>query len=97
MVVVMNPICARATASVTELKRNFSNVFRILAEGGSIAVIKRNRPEAYILSAEHYERLLEYIEDLEDSRVVLERMNEPSIPVDINDLHLQIDESEDPA
>lgn len=81
----MQSIYANKTVSVTELKRNFS---AILNEAGNdpVAVLNHNRPEAYLLSAEHYERLLERLEDQEDARLVRERSGGPFVEVDIDEL-----------
>lgn len=81
----MQSIYANKTVSVTELKRNFS---AILSEAGNdpVAVLNHNRPEAYLLSAEHYERLLERLDDLEDARLVRERSGGPFVEVGIDEL-----------
>lgn len=81
----MQNIYAEKTVSVTELKRNFSNVLT-LAEDDPVAVLNHNKPEAYLLSAAHYERLLELIEDLEDTKLLQERIDGPFVEVDINEL-----------
>jgi antitoxin StbD len=81
----MQTIYADKTVSVTELKRNFS---AILNEAGNdpVAVLNHNRPEAYLLSAEHYAWLLERLEDLEDARLVRERSGGPFVKVGIDEL-----------
>jgi len=81
----MQTIYANKTVSVTELKRNFSTVL-IQAENDPVAVLNHNRPEAYLLSAAHYERLLERLEDLEDARLAQERADGPFVEVDIDEL-----------
>jgi len=81
----METIYANKTVSVTELKRNFSSILS-QAEDDPVAVLNHNRPEAYLLSAAHYERLLERLEDLEDTRLIQERANGPFVEVDINAL-----------
>ena len=81
----MQIIHAEKTVSVTELKRNFSD---ILSQAGDdpIAVLNHNRPEAYLLSATHYERLLERLEDLDDVRLVQERAKGPFVEVNLDEL-----------
>lgn len=81
----MQTIYATKTVSVTELKRNFSTV---LSQAGDdpVAVLNHNRPEAYLLSAAHYERLLERLEDLEDAKLVQERAAGPFAEVNIDEL-----------
>lgn len=58
----MEIIHADMTVSVTELKRNFASVLS-QAEGQPVAVLNHNKPEAYLLSAQHYEELLRRLED----------------------------------
>ncbi|WP_243312119.1 type II toxin-antitoxin system Phd/YefM family antitoxin [Fundidesulfovibrio agrisoli] len=81
----METIYSNKTVSVTELKRNLS---AILSEAGDdpVAVLNHNKPEAYLLSAAYYERLLERLEDLEDARLVRERADGPFVEVDIDAL-----------
>ena len=68
----MDSVLSNMTVSVTELKRNFAGILK-QADDGPIAVLNHNRPEAYLLPASHYERLMEYLEDLEDAQLVRER------------------------
>ena len=49
-------------------------------------MLNHNRPEAYLLSAAHYERLVTHLEDLEDAARVRERSEEPFIEVSLDDL-----------
>lgn len=81
----MQNIYAKKTVSVTELKRNFSSILT-LAEDDPVAVLNHNRTEAYLLSAAHYERILELLEDLEDIKLLRERVDGPFVNVDINEL-----------
>ncbi|SHN48998.1 type II toxin-antitoxin system Phd/YefM family antitoxin [Desulfovibrio litoralis] len=81
----MQTIHAEKTVSVTELKRNFSAILS-QAEDNPVAVLNHNKPEAYLLSAAHYEKLLGRLEDLEDIKLVQERSGGPFVEVDINEL-----------
>lgn len=81
----METILADKTVSVTELKRNFAEVVNE-AEGGAVAILNHNKPEAYLLSAAYYERLLDRLEDLEDIRLVKERGKRPFVEVEFDDL-----------
>ena len=56
------------------------------ADDQPVAVLNHNRPEAYLLSAAHYERLVTHLEDLEDAARVRERSEEPFIEVSLDDL-----------
>ena len=51
-----------------------------------MAVLNHNRPEAYLLPAGHYERLMNHLEDLEDAKVVRERLDGPFVEVDLDSL-----------
>ena len=81
----MQEIYANKTVSVTELKRNLASV---LSQAGDdpVAVLNHNKPEAYLLSAALYERLLERLEDLEDARLVRERAGGPFVDVSLDEL-----------
>ncbi|MDR1486411.1 MAG: type II toxin-antitoxin system Phd/YefM family antitoxin [Deltaproteobacteria bacterium] len=81
----MNTIYAAKTASVTELKRNFAALLS-QAEDDPVAILNHNKPEAYLLSAAHYERLRARLEDLEDMQKVKERAGGPFVEVDIDAL-----------
>lgn len=81
----MEAILANRSVSVTELKRNFSEIMS-QADDGAIAVLNHNRPEAYLLPALMYERLMAYLEDLEDIKLIQERANGPFVEVSLADL-----------
>jgi antitoxin StbD len=84
----MQTIHAEKSVSVTELKRNFSAILS-QAKDDPVAVLNHNRPEAYLLSAAHYERLLHHLEDLEDMedmKLVRERSGGTFVEVGLNDL-----------
>lgn len=81
----VDTIIANMTVSVTELKRNFARILK-QADDCPVAVLNHNRPEAYLLSAAHYERLMAYLEDLEDAKLVRERADGPFVEVSLDDL-----------
>lgn len=81
----MEAILANRSVSVTELKRNFADIIS-KADDGAIAVLNHNKPEAYLLPALMYERLMAYLEDLEDAKLVQERANGPFVEVNLADL-----------
>jgi antitoxin StbD len=81
----MDTVLADMTASVTELKRNFSGILKA-ADDGPVAILNHNRPEAYLLPAAHYEKLMDYLEDLEDAKVMRERAAGPFIEVTLDEL-----------
>jgi antitoxin StbD len=81
----MDAVLSHFAVSVTELKRNYAGILK-QAEDAPIAVLNHNRPEAYLLPAGHYERLMAYLEDLEDAKMVRERSDGPFVEVDIDAL-----------
>ena len=81
----MDTIYSNITVSVTELKRNFADIIK-QADESPVAILNHNRPEAYLLPAAHYERLLAYLEDLEDAKLVQERASGPFVEVTLDEL-----------
>lgn len=81
----MDTIYSNKTVSVTELKRNFAEIIQ-QADDSPVAILNHNRPEAYLLPAAHYERLLAYVEDLEDAKLVQERIGGPFVEVTLDEL-----------
>lgn len=81
----MDTILSSITVSVTELKRNFADILK-QADDCPVAVLNHNRPEAYLLPAAHYERLMAYLEDLEDAKLVRERGDGPFVEVSLDEL-----------
>lgn len=81
----METILSNTTVSVTDLKRSYADIVKF-AEDSAVAILNHNRPEAYLLGAAHYERLMAYLEDLEDAKLLQERANGPFVDVDMNDL-----------
>lgn len=80
----MNAILADYAVSVTELKRHYAD---IVGEAvGAVAVLNRNKPEAYLLPAAYYEQLMDYLEDLEDADTVRRRLHTPSREVSLDEL-----------
>ena len=81
----MHNVFADTCVSVTELKRNYTKILQQAAQQ-PVAVLNHNRPEAYLLPAALYERMLEQLDDAQDARLVRERANGPFIEVQLDDL-----------
>lgn len=81
----MDTIYSSKTVSVTELKRNFADIIK-QADDSPIAILNHNRPEAYLLPAAHYERLMAHLEDLEDAKLVHERASGPFVEMTLDEL-----------
>lgn len=81
----MDTILANISVSITELKRNFAGILKH-ADDSPVAVLIHNRPEAYLLPAAHYERLMAHLEELEDAKLARERANGPFVEVGLDEL-----------
>ena len=81
----MDAVLSHFAVSVTELKRNYAEILK-QADDAPVAVLNHNRPEAYLLPASHYERLIAYLEDLEDAKLMRERAAGPFVEVNLADL-----------
>jgi len=81
----MDTILSKSSVSVTELKRHYASILA-QADDEPVAVLNHNRPEAYLVPAPYFERLMNLLEDLEDARLVRERANGPFIEVQPDEL-----------
>lgn len=81
----VNPILSDCSTSISELKKNPMAVVE-QGEGFPVAVLNRNQPAFYCVPAKAYEILMDKLEDMELMELVKERMGQPEIEVDINDL-----------
>ena len=62
--------------SASNARANFNELLK-LARTEAVEIQKHGKPVAVILDAMKYEKLLDYIEDLEDNLTVLEYENDP--------------------
>lgn len=83
----MKTILANCSASISELKKNPSALIE-QSQGEPIAILNHNRPTAYLVPAETYERIMERLEDFQLGLIVKERQNEKisAVEVSIDDL-----------
>lgn len=81
----MEAILSNASVSITELKRNPSAVIEA-ADGESVAILVHNKPSAYLVPAETYQRLMERLEDLELAELVRARRSERRVKVKLDEL-----------
>ena len=81
----VNQILADCSTSISELKKNPMAIVE-QGEGFPVAVLNRNQPAFYCVPAKAYEILMDKLEDAELVELVKERMGQPEIEVDINDL-----------
>ncbi len=78
----MEPIFAKFSASISELKKNPSALIQE-ADGNPITILNHNKPTAYLVPAATYEALLERIEDHELGKIILERKAEADSAVEV--------------
>jgi antitoxin StbD len=82
---VTQTIYARHTVSMTDLRRNPSEVIEV-ANLAPVAVLNHNKPAAYLISAAAYEEILEQLEDATLTKIVKARQGGRSVKVNIDDL-----------
>jgi antitoxin StbD len=82
---VTQTIYARNTVSMTDLRRNPSEVIEV-ANLAPVAVLNHNKPAAYLISAAAYEEILEQLEDAALTKIVKKRQRGRSVKVNIDDL-----------
>ena len=84
---MLTKIHADYSVSITDLKRNPQALIDN-AGGEIIALLNRNKPTAYIVPAETYERLMDLAEDIELGRIIEDRKaeKEDAIEVSLNGL-----------
>lgn len=78
-------VLTNTVASITELKNNPMATVNAAA-GEAIAILNRNEPAFYCVPPHIYEYLMELADDAELAKLVEERWQEPSYPVDLADL-----------
>ena len=83
----MEHIHANLSVSITELKKNPTALLKA-AKGETIAILNHNKPTAYLVPADVYEKMLELFEDLEMTDLINQRLKEQdkAISVKLNDL-----------
>jgi antitoxin StbD len=80
-----NAIYANATVSITELRRNPSQVIEE-AHTGPVAILNHNRATAYLVSAKTYEAMMELLEDAQLAKLVKSRRGGPTRKVTLDEL-----------
>ena len=80
---VMQPIFATQTASISELKANPSALIK-QSDGESIAILNHNKPVAYLVSSDVFERMMEAMDDMALSQTVSARMNDGQVPIKVS-------------
>lgn len=78
----MNTIFASHTANITELK---ASPTKLLKQAGNkpIAILNHNKPTAYLVPSEVYEKLLATVDDYLLAKKVDNRLNDNTKPIAI--------------
>ena len=82
---ITQTIFARNTVSMTDLRRNPSEVIDV-ANQSPVAILNHNRPTAYLISATAYEEMLEQLEDAALTKIVKARAGGQTIKVKLENL-----------
>jgi antitoxin StbD len=83
---VITPIHAATTVSVTDLRKINPGKILEQAGGNPVAILNHNKPEAYLLSAKSYEKILEILENLELMNIVEKRRGGKTVRVKLAQL-----------
>lgn len=76
------PILADACVGISELKKNPAAVVAA-ARDRQVAILNRNRPVAYVISPQAWERICDLFEDLRDVELVRERLAEADEEIEV--------------
>jgi antitoxin StbD len=81
----MRRILSNYTASISELKKSPSAVIEE-AKGEAVAILNHNKPSAYLVPSELYEKMMEIVEDYYLAQEVEERLynGEELVKVDLD-------------
>jgi antitoxin StbD len=79
----MNIVLSTFSASVSDLKKNPSQLIEE-SDGEPIAILNHNKPTAYLVPAEKYERMIEELDDLNLSRIIREREEEKKLAKEVS-------------
>jgi antitoxin StbD len=82
---ITQTIFARNTVSMTDLRRNPSEVIEVASQS-PVAILNHNRPTAYLISASAYEEMLEQLEDAALTKIVKARAGGQTIKVKLENL-----------
>ena len=81
----MERILSDYTTSISELRKSPTAILDA-AEGEAVALLNNNKPTAYIVPAELYEKMLDDLDEVYLGKVVSSRLKEDRIMVDIDEI-----------
>ena len=79
----MSPILSPLSASISELKKNPSQLIE-RAEGEVVTILNHNKPTAYLVPADTYEWISSLIEDQELRDIIEARKGEKALAKEIS-------------
>jgi len=83
---VNTPIYADTTISVTDLRKMNPSKILKQAGGNPVAILNHNKPEAYLLSAKAYEKILDRLDDIALEEIVKKRLGGKTVRVSLDEL-----------
>jgi antitoxin StbD len=83
----MENIHSNFTVSISELKKNPTALINE-ADGSPIAILNHNKPTAYLVPADTYEKIIEVLDDIELGKIATKRLKtmKKSVAVSLDDL-----------
>jgi len=81
----MQTMLATATVSISDLKKNPSDVIK-RSHGAPVAILNHNRPTAYLVPAAAFEAIMEQLDDQFLIQLVEDRQQERSVKVSLDEL-----------
>jgi antitoxin StbD len=79
-------IYSNITTSISELKKSPTAILNA-AKGEPVALLNNNKPTAYIIRADVYERLIEELDDMELLKIAETRAKDAEyVEVDLDDI-----------
>jgi antitoxin StbD len=79
----MQAIYAQSSVGISQLKSNPNNVLA-LAGDSPVAVLNRNKPIAYFLSAPAWEKIYEQLEDIDLREAAIARLSDGQVPIKVS-------------
>lgn len=83
---VVTAIHADTSVSVTDLRKLNPSKILEQAGGNPVAILNHNKPEAYLLSAKAYEKILDALDDMTLMSIVEKRRGGKTVKVKLEDL-----------
>jgi len=83
---IVTAIHAGTSVSVTDLRKLNPSKILEQAGGNPVAILNHNKPEAYLLSAKAYEKILDVLDDMALMEIVEKRRGGKTVRVKLEDL-----------